>query len=368
MNHFLYIVLKKTRLNRWIYNIRKSACHEYADMMHLGVSNARNMLDILRKDPKSSCICRNEIDDKPEYDLQIIIPAYNVEKYIAECLDSVLAQRTKYKYILKVINDGSTDGTMRVLEKYKNKESVHIMHQKNQGLSGARNRGLRKIEARYVMFIDSDDKLALGAIESLMDMAEKTRADIVEGASRKFYKCVTTKRYHHVDCEKITAERLFGFAWGKVYKAELFANIQFPEGYWFEDTICSLVLYSLAKKISSIKHQVYCYRTNFSGISRTFGGNPKCIDSFYISEQLLLDREKLGLSMDDSWSSKIATQFRLNSNRASSLNNEEVDKALFILQSYLLKKYFGHTKISDPVVKSLLENDYTTFKLQMKWM
>lgn len=368
MNHLLYVVLKKTRMNRWMYNIRKKACHRYVDITYAEVENARNLLGALRMDPKGSCVCSNEVADKFEYDLQIIVPAYNVEKYIMECLDSVLMQRTKYRYIVKVINDGSTDGTMRVLEQYANKKNIEIVEQKNRGFSGARNTGLRKIEARYVMFLDSDDKLAPGAVEALMDMAEKMGADIVEGSSRKFYKWMTTKRYNHVDCEKIIAEHLFGFAWGKVYKAELFAKIQFPEGYWFEDTLCALVLHSLAKKISSIRHQVYCYRTNFSGISRTFRGNPKCIDAFYVSEQLLADREKLGLGIDESWSRKLAAQFKLNSNRVSSLNNEDADKALFILQSYLMRSYFNDMAASDPIAKSLLEGDYGAFKLQMKWL
>ena len=78
-----------------------------------------------------------------QYDLQIIIPAYNAEKYIEKCLNSILSQKTQYTYVITVINDGSTDETSQILSKYLDDEHVDIISQSNKGFSEARNRGLK---------------------------------------------------------------------------------------------------------------------------------------------------------------------------------------------------------------------------------
>lgn len=364
MNHLLYLFLKKTKLNKGLYRLCKAKSREQIPIGFKEVEKAQILLNTLHADPHHSCICQNLVAATPQYDLQIIVPAYNVEKYIKECLDSVLSQDTSFSYIVKVINDGSTDGTPKILGFYQKNNRIEIIHQKNKGFSGARNTGLKEINARYLMFLDSDDRLAPGAIEALMTMAQETDADIVEGASLKFCGAVVTKRYTHSDEKQVSANNLYGFAWGKVYKADLFAHIQFPEGYWFEDTLCALILHPLAKKISTTSHCVYCYRTNFKGISRTFRGKPKCLDSYYICEQLLADRAKLGLPMDEKFLHEIVYQFRLNSNRISSLKREDVDKAVFIQQSALIRQYFPYVSARNELIESLVIGDFQTFKLQ----
>lgn len=364
MNHLLYLFLKKTKLNKGLYRLCKPKSHKRISIGPKEVEKAQTLLNTLHVDPHNSCICQNQMAATPQYDLQIIVPAYNVEKYIKECLDSVLSQDTSFSYIVRVINDGSTDETSKILETYKNQQRIEIIHQKNKGFSGARNTGLKEINARYLMFLDSDDRLSPGAIEALMTMAQETDADIVEGASLKFCGAVVTKRYTHSDEKQASANNLYGFAWGKVYKADLFAHIQFPEGYWFEDTLCALILHPLAKKISTTSHCVYCYRTNFKGISRTFRGKPKCLDSYYICEQLLADRAKLGLPMDEKFLHGIVRQFRLNSNRISSLKRKDIDKAVFIQQSALIRQYFPYVSARNELIESLVIGDFQTFKLQ----
>ena len=364
MNHLLYLFLKKTKLNKTLYKLYKNNAHGQISISPKEVEEAQTLLNTLHQDPHNSCICQNQVATNPQYDLQIIVPAYNVEKYIKECLDSVLSQNTSFSYIIKVIDDGSTDNTSKILKVYQNQPHIEIIHQKNRGLSGARNTGLKEINARYLMFLDSDDKLAPGAIEALMKMGQATDADIIEGASLKFYGSWVTQRYPHADEKQSSANKLYGFAWGKVYKSELFARIQFPEGYWFEDTLCALILHPLAKKVSTISQCVNCYRTNFKGISRTFRGKPKCLDSYYICEQLLVDRVKLGLPMNEKFLQSIARQFRLNSNRIASLKRQDIDKAVFIQQNALIKHYFPNIKVKDELTQSLMEGDFSLYQLQ----
>lgn len=214
MNHLLYLFLKKTKLNKGLYRLCKPKSHKRISIGPKEVEKAQTLLNTLHADPHHSCICQNQVAATPQYDLQIIVPAYNVEKYIKECLDSVLSQDTSFSYIVKVINDGSTDGTPKILETYKNQQRIEIIHQKNKGFSGARNTGLKEINARYLMFLDSDDRLSPGAIEALMTMAQETDADIVEGASLKFCGAVVTKRYTHSDEKQASANNLYGFCMG----------------------------------------------------------------------------------------------------------------------------------------------------------
>lgn len=369
MNHLLYLLFKKSKLNRLIYNICKDKAHGLIEINAKNVQRAETLLNSIQPDPKKLCICVNKVAASPQYDLQIIVPAYNVEQYIKECLDSVLAQQTSFSYIVKVINDGSTDGTSKYLEHYRHIPQIQIIYQENKGLSGARNTGLKDIEARYVMFLDSDDKLLPGAIQTLLERAQETDADIVEGSSVKFFGALVTKRFCHADAKEVSMECLFGFAWGKVYKAAMFARVGFPEGYWFEDTLCAFILHPMAKKVSTISHQVYAYRTNFKGISRTFRGKTKCLDTFYICEQLFHDRADLDNPLGEDQAEKVARQFRLNAYRIASLKREDVNRALFTLQSYLFQKYFSNiTKYHSSPVQALLVGDYQAFKLQMTWI
>lgn len=143
--------------------------------------DARHILTAYTPDPSTTCVANNKLD--PQYDLQIIIPAYNAEKYIAQCLESALHQDTKYSYLITVVNDGSTDRTPEIIEFYHVKfpDRIEVINQENKGFSGARNVALRVFKGRYITFLDSDDVLGEGAVETLLDAANMTDADIVQG-------------------------------------------------------------------------------------------------------------------------------------------------------------------------------------------
>ena len=116
---------------------------------------------------------RNEID--PQYDVMIIVPVYNVENYLEQCIDSVLNQKTEYTYQAVFVDDGSTDRSGEILDQRVNSPHV-VIHTENRGVSAARNLALRKITGRYVMFLDSDDYLAADALEILVREAGLRRA------------------------------------------------------------------------------------------------------------------------------------------------------------------------------------------------
>lgn len=142
---------------------------------------ALSLLHSFSPDPGTTCAANNKLD--PQFDLQIIVPAYNAEKFVTQCLESALHQDTKYSYLITVVNDGSTDRTPEIIETYHVKfpDRIEVTNQENKGFSGARNVALRVLKGRYITFLDSDDVLEEGTVEKLLDAAYMTDTDIVQG-------------------------------------------------------------------------------------------------------------------------------------------------------------------------------------------
>lgn len=230
---------------------------------YLNDSVARDILTNFQACPQGSCFANNVIEARK--DLQIIIPAYNAEKYIGECLKSVLCQKTKYSVLATVINDGSTDNTAEVIENivrgFGGKIEIEVISQENRGFSGARNAGLKTIKGKYIMFLDSDDILPDNTIEIMIDAAYRDNTDIVQGSWYEFDDMHRTENI-------VSSDQLSGYPWGKIYKAEVLQNFQFPEGYWFEDTPITFILTALSYRHKTITDVIYGYRLNPNGIQR----------------------------------------------------------------------------------------------------
>ena len=301
--------------------------------------------DIDVADRYGSCLRDNDLSHKDDYDLEIIIPAYNVEQYIDQCLQSVLNQRSKYKCLIVVINDGSTDDTRQHLANYENCPDIEIIDQKNAGLAAARNAALRHIRGRYVTFVDSDDWLLPGAVDVLMDTATQHDADIVEGCFRLFIGARFYPGYSHpfevYDC---WTGQLQGYACGKVLRAELFAHVCFPEGYLFEDTLMTLILFPRCHRIVTIPDDIYVYRFNPVGITATAGLSPRAVESLLVTIQL----------MEDGATSGQQTSY--------SLHSPSVNHHVFAIFCRLLRQYYEGYTTSDPHLQplehALLTKDY----------
>ena len=117
----------------------------------------------------------------PTVDLQIIIPAYNVELYLEDCLNSVLSQKTTYSYHIILVDDGSKDNTPAICDTFANHPNITVIHMANGGPSRARNTALQRIFGKYLMFLDSDDILLDGTIQTMLDTAYRYDCDLVEG-------------------------------------------------------------------------------------------------------------------------------------------------------------------------------------------
>lgn len=331
------------------------------------VAWAKGELKEIYDDCNNSCITSENLVSS-EYDLHIIIPAYNVDNYIEKCLESAIAaQNGKYKVLITVVNDGSTDSTSEILKKYSVRKDIEIINQGNRGFSGARNRALQNIRGRYVTFLDSDDEL--GDINSLLSEAFKYDADIAEGSYEKFH----DNRSRYVKAGNVDSDHgghgvLHGFPWGKVYKNSVLKNLCFPESYWFEDTIGIMILNDIVKKV--IKRDILCYRyrINPNGISMTFKGKAKSVDSHWITERLMKDRDLLGLDNNNpGMANMLATQVRRNYLRISKIKKENIELVIFLISRDLFNRYipsYGGDALRDnQIIQSLKEGDFLKFKI-----
>ena len=322
---------KKTRCNSSIYHLLRGRIYreDIPDCLPL---------ESFWPDKGKSSICLNNININPCYDLQIIVPAYNVGSYVEQCVESILNQRTKYSFCVVIVNDGSTDSTPRILDKYRNLPHVSVIDQENKGLSGARNAGLCYVDAEYVMFVDSDDYLPPDAVEALMDRAKSADADVVDGSFAR----VDDNGYYseHLEEDLIDNKFVSGFAWGKVYRSTLFENVHYPEGYWYEDTIGYWIIFPMAKRISTISNIVYYWRRNDKSITSISRSDIKAVDAFWVTRCALSDRKSLGLSFNEYYLEIFLYQVKTNFIRVSNLHRTDIDKSLFVETCQLFNNYF----------------------------
>lgn len=210
--------------------------------------------------------------------LSIIVPIYNVEKYLAKCIDSLLSQDFPHdSYEVIIVNDGSTDKSVEIANKYaaQNFGCVKLINQNNQGLSAARNSGIIAAKGKYLMFVDSDDYVEANIIGKLLKRAETLDLDILRFNYRnvnELYESISPYKdpKHFVDysetvCDGITFLNehlgMACYAWQFILKRELFNDVtsMFLRGIYFEDTEWTPRILVKAKRVSSVNWVVYNY-------------------------------------------------------------------------------------------------------------
>lgn len=306
------------------------------------LKNIRSFLETQNPRPKGTCFFENnlgrKITDKRDIDLSIIIPCYNVEKYVRECIETVLNQKTKFKYEVILINDGSQDDTLNILKEYEDKNNVILMDQKNRGLLGAGNTGLRYVQGEYLMFVDSDDRLAENVIENLLSIAYKENYEIVEGRYILFSEesILFKEQIDEKECIK-PIQDLKWYLWAKVIKSSLSQNLIYPEGDWFEYTIMKFIVYSRVKRAIQIHNIVYEYRKNNLGITTTAKKNKKSVDSTWITELMISSLDKFNINMSKELYEFIIKQCLINCQRVFFLNSK-IRRYVYLYQYYILNQ------------------------------
>ncbi len=353
---------KRLGVQKTMYRFLKLFPVVSCDTSISGFKSAVDFCHQVSPDKGGSCISAVPQFDAKQltYDLEVIIPVYNVEQYVEECVDSVLAQVTDFTYHVTLVNDGSTDNSRALLSKYEKDSRVTIIDQKNQGAAVARNTALANLKGRYVTFVDSDDRLPQNAVDLLMRKAVDGDYDIVEGGYVRF------KDNGQVISRTLPGNKISGYPCMKVFKSSIWQNLRFPAGYSYEDTVCGFIINDKYHKTATVNDYVYEYRRNTNSVSFRDAAKPKSLDTLYITLRLLKDRVALGLPMDDGFRGKLLYQFAMNTRRLQSLKWGGVKYANFIISRALYSQYYGDRLRggkSEELEKSLVNGDYKGFVL-----
>ena len=200
--------------------------------------------------------------------ISVIIPVYNVEKYLRKCLDSLVNQTFKdFEVIL--VNDGSTDSSQSIIDEYKGKYPfIKSFTKENGGMSSARNLGLDNAVGEYIAFVDSDDYVEIFFLEKLYNRAIETESDVVicdyyglNEEEKRYFKC------HMLFSPEEKREYLLSppMVWNKLIKKSVMDKIRFKEGIFYEDLDICMRLLPLINKISFVDEPLYNYYIQHSG-------------------------------------------------------------------------------------------------------
>lgn len=203
--------------------------------------------------------------------ISVILPIYKVEKYLKKCIESILTQTYKNLDII-LVDDGSPDKCGEIIEEFRKKDKrIRTIHQNNGGLSAARNNGIKIANGKYIVCIDSDDWIEKDMIEVLYKNIVNTNSDIsiCEFIEEDEYgKILSNKKYNNeiIEFSSIEALRslikqdiLTNHAWNKLYKKNLFDEIEYPKGQLMEDVSTTYKLFEKANKIVYQNTVLYHY-------------------------------------------------------------------------------------------------------------
>ena len=210
--------------------------------------------------------------------ISVIVPVYNVEKYLSECLDSILNQTYKQLDVI-LVDDGSTDSSGDICDSYaKRDRRVQVIHQKNSGVASARNNGLDRARGQYIAFVDSDDFIDNAMYEIMYRKLSISDADMIICGYKKIDE--EGKPVHndspiknqelsvHDALEKLNEKNGWYYltVWNRMYKKEVWDNIRFDVGKKHEDEFIVHKLFARCNKILTIEDKLYSYRNRQNSI------------------------------------------------------------------------------------------------------
>lgn len=265
--------------------------------------------------------CISALSD--EIDVSVIVPIYNVEKYLDECLDSIENQTKTDGVEIICINDGSTDKSSEILKRHAEKnDKIKVITQENQGLSEARNAGMKIAKGKYIMFVDSDDLIVPYAIEKAYNTAEKYGVDVVKISSIAFRdgEKLNLDKYKYNDFKTCSSKRNMNqnpfevwkkydipvTAWSKFWKRDFIErnNLSFKKGIKLEDVLFTWLSLPQLSEIAIDNNVFYLYRKNRQG-SIMYNLYRNLVDrienNITIAEELIRNRDFVKFIDSDNW-------------------------------------------------------------------
>ena len=218
--------------------------------------------------------------------VSVIVPVYNTEEYLRKCLDSLVNQDFS-SYEVIIVNDGSTDNSIKVIDEYVRKyDFVKAFSKKNGGLSSARNYGIEKASGKYLTFVDSDDYVEESYLKKLYSIMDKENSDLAVCEFSYIYSDGNIVRsYSNLDyTDDILKKYLLTppMAPIRMFKKDLFNHIKFKEGIYYEDLELCPKLVKYANKVSFVNESLYNYLIRENSIMHQKEMNSKLEDIYHV--------------------------------------------------------------------------------------
>lgn len=226
--------------------------------------------------------------------ISVIVPVYNVEKYVGRCLNSIIHQSYTNLEII-VVNDGSTDNSLSVCEEYEAKDKrIKLITQENRGLSGARNTGLRNYTGEYVTFVDSDDWIHRNMVEFMYNLLVRNKSDMSKCGNFRVSEMTNLEKspdgyedvvYTRNEFLELFLSGTYTACWSRLFRKDVIYGFKFPEGLNCEDFI---YMYEVIRRINTVavnEFPLYYYFVREDSIvNQKF--NIKKFDQFYSARRL----------------------------------------------------------------------------------
>lgn len=276
------------------------------------------------------------------YDLSIIIPAYNCEKYIERCVKSIINQKNNLIEII-IINDGSTDNTLEICKNLENQyKNIKIIDQENSGVSYSRNIGVEKANGKYIMFVDADDYIEENSLEEIQELIQENIDVLRYSHYIKEKNRDTAIIFENKTCNLIENKTDFfkdffqqtnqNMIWGQAIKKELLKNVKLHENIFFaEDLLFNSQLYNKCQNIKYTKTILYNYKQNEGSVTRNYKNSKvksKIENLIYVFNEIMIEFKELPITLEieNKFIDEIVTQIMMLT------FDEEIEKKQIILQ------------------------------------
>lgn len=231
--------------------------------------------------------------------ISVIVPVYNVEKYLDRCVQSIINQSFSNIEII-LVDDGSTDNSGTICDNYKALDQrIIVIHKENGGLSDARNCGLDIAKGEYIGFVDSDDWLDLDYYSTLYEIAKIDDSDVVSclytrtsgsDSLKKYGECQTSFLHGEEALSVFLESAIKGGVtwvpcWSKIYKKSIIQNVRFRKGKIYEDVIYNWEILNMNIKMSCTNYSGYFYFVNQNSITKS-KFSEKMFDLYYIADEM----------------------------------------------------------------------------------
>lgn len=233
--------------------------------------------------------------------VSVIVPVYNVERYLEKCIQSICGQSFADIEVI-LVDDGSTDASANICDEWAQRDDrVHVIHKENGGLSDARNAGIDAADGQWLMFVDSDDFITMDTIELLYTAAVKKHCEIALCNMVRVYDDGTTEPFYNPVGEQTIWDGVQRFetlkqpsVCNKIFRTELFEGVRFPKGKYYEDTFVYHVLLDRATAVALTGHDGYYYLSRRESIL----GQPKYTDRYFDMTEAVYERMTYLLAHD----------------------------------------------------------------------